>query len=165
MSDHEHEHEIEFVADRGGYFVVFTTALIVVVMAIFTWVMWGMAKRVFVLTDVMVEMNDSFKSIVTNMDTMATEMQNMSGDVDQMNGSMTSMNTNIGEMNVHIAGMSTDITQMSSDINGMSEDMAYMSAGIYYIGSSVSRMTYDVGKASNAFTQPMSYMFGNILPF
>jgi len=38
-------------------FMVMTTAGIVIVMGIFTWVMYGMAQRVFIMVDVMVEMN------------------------------------------------------------------------------------------------------------
>jgi len=38
---------------NSGRFIGLTTFLIVVVMAVFTWVMWGMAKQVFVLSDVM----------------------------------------------------------------------------------------------------------------
>jgi len=38
-------------------FIAATTAGIVVVMCVFTWVMYSMAQRVFLMTDVMVEMN------------------------------------------------------------------------------------------------------------
>ncbi len=149
-SDHEVE-EVEVVPVRGSYFVVITTALIVVVMAVFTWVMYGMAQRVFVLTDVMVEMNGSFREIVANMDSM-------SGDMRAMNRELVSIGAAVSEMNGHMAEMNRSLVQVS-------EDMTYISGGVYYIGSAMSRMTYDVGKASSAFTSPLSYMFGNGFPF
>ncbi len=170
MSDHEHE--IEFVAERGSYSVVITTALIVLVMAVFTWVMYGMARQVFVMTDVMLELNGSIKSMVTTLDNMSDDTHQMTVSVTGMDETITEMNSHIGNMNgeigamnTSIGGMTTDIADMSGHIGSMTEDISYMSTGIYYMGSSMSRMTYDVGKATDAFTSPMSYMFGNVLPF
>ena len=54
-------------ATSGGFIVV-TTFLIVVVMALFTWVIYGMARQVYTLTDTMVQMNRNFEHMVVNMD-------------------------------------------------------------------------------------------------
>ncbi len=171
MTDHEIE-EVEVVPVRGSYFVVITTALIVVVMAVFTWVMYGMAQKVFLLTDVMVEMNQSFKGIVANMDSMSDDMHVMNTELRTMSDAVVEMNGNIVEMNGNVASMSSNLLVMTDDVGGMTEnlaamtqDMTYISNGVYYIGASMSRMTYDMGKATTAFTSPLSYMFGNGFPF
>lgn len=175
----EHEHDIEVVTDRGSYFVVITTALIVVVMAVFTWVMWGMAKRVFLLTDVMLEFNTGFKSIVVTTNNMARDFSHMNGVIDAMGQDIGEMNAKMGNMDVNVAtmageitAMNTNIGSMTTSIGGMQTDMAamqgdmqYMSATIYYIGSTMTRMGYDVGQATSAFSSPMNYMFGNMMPF
>ena len=62
---------------NSGRFIGLTTFLIVVVMAIFTWVMYDMAKRVVVLADVMLEMNDSIKSMDNSMKSMTAEIGTM----------------------------------------------------------------------------------------
>ena len=166
MSDHDHEmEEVEVVPVRGSYFVVITTALIVVVMAVFTWVMYGMAQKVFVLTDVMVEMNQSFKGIVANMDSMADDMHVMNTELRTMSDAVVEMNGNVASMSSNLLVMTDDIGGMSENMASMTDDMSYISGGVYYIGASMSRMTYDMGKATSAFTSPLSYMFGNGFPF
>ena len=47
----------------SGAFIVVTTFLIVVVMALFTWVIYGMARQVYTLTDTMVEMDKFLDTI------------------------------------------------------------------------------------------------------
>ncbi|MBV1863732.1 MAG: hypothetical protein KUG74_04770 [Rhodobacteraceae bacterium] len=132
-------------------FIAFATIGIVIVMAVFTWVMYGMAQRVFVMTDIMVELNQSIKSMVGTQESMTADIHAMALKFDTMNTSMVKMNKNVGDMNTSIAGMSHNIETMSKTMQVMTV--------------SVNRMTRDIGQASYAFSQPMSYMWGNPFPF
>ena len=137
--------------ERSGLFIVMTTALIVVVMAIFTWVMWGMAKQIYTITDTMLEVNESFKEMVSDMHSISENMNAMTQTMMVMNGSM-------GEMDSTIAAMHGDITEMTASMKTMNGTMQGMSVNM-------NRMTLDVGRAAYAFSNPMSYMFGNGFPF
>ena len=68
----------------SGAFIVVTTFLIVVVMALFTWVIYGMARQVYTLTDTMIEMNQNFGQMVTDMDRISENMGAMTGNMDEM---------------------------------------------------------------------------------
>ena len=129
---------------NSGRFIVVTTAGIMVVMAIFTWVMYGMAQQVFTMTDVMVELNQSFKSMVVTQTSMANDIHAMSGDMQAMNDS---------------------INAMQGDIHAMTGGVASMADGMQRMNMAVSKMTYDVGQATYAVSHPMSYMWGNPFPF
>ncbi|MCK4711411.1 MAG: hypothetical protein KAT26_00880 [Marinosulfonomonas sp.] len=122
---------------NSGRFIGLTTFLIVVVMAVFTWVMYGMAQQVFTMTDIMTELNGSIKSMVGTQVSMAKDMHDMST-------SMATMNTNIGTMN---------------------ETMATLSGAMNNMAGNMGRMTYDIGQATYAMSNPMSYMWGNAFPF
>jgi uncharacterized protein YoxC len=136
---------------NSGRFIGLTTFLIVVVMAIFTWVMYGMAKQVFVLSDVMLEMNDSIKS--------------MNRAVTGMSDSVDSMNTTIADMATDIHAMGGSVASMSGDISIMAQAMPEMNTTMLAMSQSVGKMSYDLGTAAYAFRQPMSYMWGNVMPF
>ncbi len=122
---------------NSGRFIGLTTFLIVVVMAVFTWVMYGMAQQVFTMTDIMEDLNDSIKTMVGTQVSMAKDMHDMST-------SMATMNTNIGTMN---------------------ETMATLSGAMHNMAGNMGRMTYDIGQATYAMSNPMSYMWGNAFPF
>lgn len=122
---------------NSGRFIGLTTFLIVVVMAVFTWVMYGMAQQVFTMTDIMEDLNDSIKTMVGTQVSMAKDMHDMST-------SMATMNTNIGTMN---------------------ETMATLSGAMNNMAGNMGRMTYDIGQATYAMSNPMSYMWGNAFPF
>lgn len=138
---------------NSGGFIGAMTLGIVIVMAVFTWVMWGMARQVFVLTDVMVELNDSFKSIVVDMGGMNENMVAMRGAMDRMDATMATLSTDIGEMNASMEGITSDMGEMTAMMGGMTRSMQAMTV-------SMGQMTSDVGRASYAFSNPMSYMFG-----
>lgn len=138
---------------NSGGFIGAMTLGIVIVMAVFTWVMWGMARQVFVLTDVMVELNDSFKSIVVDMGGMNENMVAMRGAMDRMDATMATLSTDIGEMNASMEGITSDMGEMTAMMGGMTLSMQAMTV-------SMGQMTSDVGRASYAFSNPMSYMFG-----
>ncbi len=135
----------------SGRFIGLSTFLIVIVMAVFTWVMYGMALQVFKMTDIMIELNDSIK-------TMVASTVSMSEDMHRINGNMSDMNVNMANMDGSIASMDTKMGNMSGSIATLSNDMHIM-------GASMNKMTYDVGQATYAFSNPMSYMWGNPFPF
>ncbi len=129
---------------NSGRFIGLTTLLIVIVMAVFTWVMYGMAQQVFTMTDIMMELNESIKSMVGTQVSMADDMHNMST-------SMATMNQNITDMNQNIGSMTGTMETLSGAMNNMATNM--------------NRMTYDIGQATYAMSNPMSYMWGNAFPF
>ena len=143
---------------NSGRFIGLTTFLIVVVMAVFTWVMWGMAKQVFVLSDVMLEMNESIKS-------MNAAVVGMGGNVDTLNTTISAMAVDIHSMSGNVASLDTSVAGMSSDITVMATAIPEMNAIMLNMSQSVGKMSYDLGLAAYAFSQPMSYMWGNVMPF
>jgi len=138
---------------NSGGFIGAMTLGIVIVMAVFTWVMWGMARQVFVLTDVMVELNGSFKSMVVDMGGMNENMEAMRGTMERMDSSIATLSVDIGQMNANMGDISTDMGEMTAMMGAMTHSMQAMTV-------SIGQMTADVGRASYAFSNPMSYMFG-----
>ncbi len=136
---------------NSGRFIGLTTFGIVIVMAVFTWVMYGMAQQVFTMTSIMVDLNDNFKSMLVIQERMAADIG--------------AMNVNMTEMNGNISTMSGDITAMKTDVGAMSGSVWMMSDAMRAMSSNLSRMTYDVSQASYAMSNPMSYMWGNSFPF
>lgn len=136
---------------NSGRFIGLTTLLIVIVMAVFTWVMWGMAQQVFTMTDIMTDLNDSIKTMVGTQVSMATDMHDMSASMGTMNANVIEMNQSIGTMGQNVGSMSETMTNLSGAMTNMAGNM--------------NRMTYDIGQASYALSNPMSYMWGNAFPF
>jgi len=137
--------------ERSGLFITLTTALIVVVMAVFTWVMWGMARQINTITTTMLEVNQSFKEMMVDMHSIANNMSVMNQTMLTMNGTMGGMDQTIASMGGEIANMNVSMTQMDGAMQSMT--------------GNISRLTYDVGRASYAFSNPVSYMFGGGFPF
>jgi len=136
---------------NSGRFIGLTTLLIVIVMAVFTWVMYGMAQQVFTMTDIIQELNESIKTMVGTQVSMAKDMHDM-------NISMGTMNSNITEMNQSIGNM-------GQSVGSMSETMVNLSGAMNNMAGNVNRMTYDIGQTTYAMSNPMSYMWGNAFPF
>ena len=145
---------------NSGGFIGAMTLGIVIVMAIFTWVMYGMARQVYILTDVMLELNGSFKSMVVDMDQMSNSMLAMRDSIVHMDGTMNKLLLDMNQMNVSMGTMSQDMGSMSADMSQMTGTMAGMTNSMQAMTVSIGRMTSDVGRASHAFSNPMSYMFG-----
>ncbi len=129
---------------NSGRFIVLTTAGIVIIMAIFTWVMYGMAQQVNTMTQVMVTLGGDFSRMVILQ-------EDMSADIHSMRQSIETMGQNIVLMNQNIYGMGEDIAVMTGSIQSMNANM--------------SRMTYDISKATYAFSQPLSYMWSTPFGF
>lgn len=136
---------------NSGRWIGITTAGIVIVMAVFTWVMYGMAQQVFTMTDIMMDLNESIKAMVGTQISMAADMG-------QMAQTMTTMNANMGEMNQNMGEMTGDIATMSGSVGAMSDAMGGMAMNM-------NRITYDLSHATYAISNPMSYMWGNAMPF
>jgi len=145
---------------NSGGFIGAMTLGIVIVMAIFTWVMYGMARQVYILTDVMLELNESFKSMVVDMDDMSGNMLLMRDAIVHMDGTMTGLHAEMSSMNGNMTAMTTDMASMSDDMGRMTQTMGAMTNSMQAMTVSIGRMTSDVGRASHAFSNPMSYMFG-----
>lgn len=136
---------------NSGRFIAFATVGIVIVMAVFTWVMYGMAQKVFVMTDVMIELNESFKSMVGTQTSMAADMHSMS--------------INMASMNTNVASMATNIAEMNGEMGALADNIVTMSKTMQIMTVNMNRLSQDIGQASYAFSQPMSYMWGNAFPF
>ena len=143
---------------NSGRFIGLTTFGIVIVMAVFTWVMYGMAQQVFVMTDIMVDLGDSFKSMNTIQVQMAADIHNMSTDISQMSQMIGAMSGSVETMTGSIETMANSVATMSRTMGGMTEAMGSMAVNM-------NRMAYDVSLASYAMSNPMSYMWGNSFPF
>lgn len=139
-------------------FMVLTTAGIGLVMGVFTWVMYGMAQQVFTMTDVMVELNGSFQTMTYDIHGMSTNIESMSGNINTMSRDISAMNNNITVMN-------SSVDSMQADIGTMADSIPTMTTAVINMSSSMDRMTNDIGRATYAFTQPMSYMWGNPFQF
>jgi len=136
---------------NSGRFIGLTTLLIVIVMAVFTWVMYGMAQQVFTMTDIMQDLNKSIKTMVGTQVSMAKDMHEMNISMGTMNDNVTEMNQSIGSMGQNVGAMSETMTNLSGAMNNMAGNM--------------NRMTYDIGQTTYALSNPMSYMWGNAFPF
>jgi len=133
---------------NSGIFIVLTTFGIVVVMAIFTWVMYGMAQQVYIMTDIM-------KDLSASMTTMVASQQKMAGDFAAvrviMDEDMGAMATNLASVNDRMAAVSSYMQYMTNSVQMLSRD--------------VGALNMNVSRASYAFSNPISYMFGNGMPF
>ncbi len=135
----------------SGRFIVLTTAGIVVVMSIFTWVMYGMAQKVEIMTATMLQMNNSVIKMTEIQERMAADMSGM-------HDNLTTMNVTVGSMDTSVSRMDHNVTRLSASVGVMAVSVDNMAV----IFSTLSR---DMGRVSHAFTQPMSYMWGNMFPF
>jgi len=77
----------------------------------------------------------------------------MRGTMERMEVTMTTLSADIGEMNASMEGITADMGEMTAMMGGMTRSMQAMTV-------SMGQMTNDVGRASYAFSNPMSYMFG-----
>ena len=150
---------------NSSRFIVLTTAGIVIVMMVFTWVMYGMAQKVFTLTDVMIEMNGNFAAMTRDIHEMSASVVVMGENVGKMDANMQGMSADMKAITASIHKMNGSISGMETDISTMSAAMPAMTDAVVKMSASMSRMTYDIGRATYAFSQPMSYMWGNMSPF
>jgi len=135
----------------SGRFIGLTTFGIVIVMAVFTWVMYGMAQQVIAMADVMYDLSDSFKAMIAIQEKMAVDIHAMNVNISTLSGDISSMNRDVGNMSGSVGAMSGSVGAMTDAMRSMAVNMG--------------RMTYDVSQAAHAMSNPMSYMWGNSFPF
>ena len=133
---------------NSGIFIVLTTFGIVVVMAIFTWVMYGMAQQVYIMTDIMKELSSSMSTMVESQHKMANDFAAVRVIMDEDMGTMAS---NLKDVNDKMASISSYMQYMTNSVSMLSRD--------------VTNLNMSVSRASYAFSNPVSYMFGNGFPF
>lgn len=143
---------------NSGRFIGLTTFGIVVVMAVFTWVMYGMAQQVFTMTAIMIDLSDSFKAMIDIQVNMAADMNAMSGNIAAMSSNVASMSGDFSAMSGDVGAINRNVGDMSGAVVGMTDAMRSMAVNL-------NRMTYDVGQATYALSNPLSYMWGNSFPF
>lgn len=108
---------------------------IVIVMSIFTWLMYGIAKRI---------------------DQMTLTIVQLGHDVHTM--------TDVQKVMVHDIGiMTNNVSGMQTSVDNMSRNIAVMTGSTANINANMARMSQDVGRTSQMFSSPMSY-FWNMGP-
>jgi len=123
---------------NNSRYVVVGISGIVVVMSVFTYLMWGIANRIDTMTGTIVRLG-------TDIHTM-TEVQKI------MVQDISAMSTNIGIMQTSVQNMDTQLLAMSRNV-------AIMTGSTANMNNSMARMSHDVGRTSNMFSSPMSYFW------
>ena len=123
---------------NNSRYVVVGISGIVVVMSVFTYLMWGIANRIDTMTGTIVRLG-------TDIHTM-TEVQKI------MVQDISAMSTNIGIMQSSVQNMDTQLLAMSRNV-------AIMTGSTVNMNNSMARMSHDVGRTSNMFSSPMSYFW------
>lgn len=99
---------------------------IVLVMSIFTWVMYGVSQQIVQMTDLMGKMSKDVHAMVEvqqNMANMAVSMANMEGAVNRMSQDVSVMTATSANMNANMARMSEDVARSA---HMFSSPMNYM---------------------------------------
>lgn len=123
---------------NNSRYVVAGISGIVVVMSVFTYLMWGIANRIDTMTDTIVRLG-------TDIHTM-TEVQKV-------------MVQDVSAMSTNIATMQTSVHNMDGQLGSMAHNVAVMTGSTVNMNSSMARMSNDVGRTSNMFSSPMSYFW------
>ena len=99
---------------------------IVVVMSVFTWVMYGVATQIVQMTTLMERMSNDVHAMAVvqeNMSTMANSMVDMNKSVNRMQQDVSVMTGTSVNMNANMARMSQDVGRSSQMF---SSPMSYM---------------------------------------
>ncbi|HEY9079516.1 hypothetical protein [Magnetovibrio sp.] len=123
---------------NNSRYIVAGISGIVVVMSVFTYLMWGIANRIDTMTNTIVRMG-------TDIHTM-TEVQKV-------------MVQDVSAMSTNIATIQASVQNMDGQLAAMSHNMAIMTGSTANMNSSMARMSHDVGRTSNMFSSPMSYFW------
>ncbi|WP_139134886.1 hypothetical protein [Magnetovibrio blakemorei] len=123
---------------NNSRYVVVGISGIVVVMSVFTYLMWGIANRIDTMTQTIVAMG-------TDLHTM-TEVQKV-------------MVQDIGAMSTNIASIQTSVQGMDAQLLTVSRNMAIMTGSTVGMNANVARMSHDVGRSTSMFSSPMNYFW------
>lgn len=104
---------------------------IVIVMSIFTWLMFGIANRIDQLTLTMMQMGEDVHTM--------TEIQKV-------------MVNDIGRMTNNVGNIQTSV-------HTMSRNMAVMTGSTAHINANMARLSQDMGRTSHMFSSPMAYFW------
>lgn len=110
--------------------MVLGIAGIVLVMSIFTGVMYGVAQQIVQMTELMGKMSQDVHAMVEvqqNMQTMAISMVNMDAAVNKMSQDVAVMTGASVNMNANMARMSEDVARLSHNFSSPMNFMRNMS--------------------------------------
>ncbi len=140
-----------------GFFLVGATVGIVVVMSIFTWVMYDMAKEIKKMSVIMVGMGNDLRFMSETQVDMSQSMAAMRVSLKRIDQTVETMSNDVTVMAGNVAGMNQQATMMNANMGRMTADMSHLTGDM-------NRVSYDVGRSSHAFTNPLSHM-GRSMPF
>ncbi len=104
---------------------------IVVVMSIFTWLMYGIANHIDQMTQTIAQLGDDVHTM--------TEVQKV-------------MVSDIGKM-------TENVSNMQASVQNMSQNVALMTGSTANMNASMGRLTRDMGRTSHMFSSPMAYFW------
>ncbi|MCW8916085.1 MAG: hypothetical protein OQK24_09570 [Magnetovibrio sp.] len=111
---------------------------IVVVMSVFTYLMWGIANRI---------------------DTMTQTIVSMGNDVHVMSEAQKIMVQDIASMSTNMASMRKSVEGMDKQLQSVSVNMARITGTTAHMNANMTRMSHDVGRSSSMFSSPMAYFW------
>lgn len=123
---------------NNSRYIVAGISGIVVVMSIFTYLMWGIANRI---------------------DTMTETIVAMGKDVHVMSEAQKIMVQDIGALSANVASMQASVQGMDTNLTAVSRNMAIITGSTANMNANMARMSYDVGRSSNMFSSPMAYFW------
>lgn len=123
---------------NNSRYIVVGISGIVVVMSIFTYLMWGIANRI---------------------DTMTQTIVNMGTDIHTMTEVQKIMVQDIGAMSTNIATIQTSVQGMDAQLASVSRNMSIITGSTVGMNANMARMSNDVGRTSNMFSSPMNYFW------
>ncbi|MEG3618798.1 hypothetical protein V5T82_10055 [Magnetovibrio sp. PR-2] len=111
---------------------------IVVVMSVFTYLMWGIANRIDQMTETIIGMGD---------------------DIHIMSEAQKVMVRDIGQMSKDMNSMQAAVQGMDQQMYVVSRNLAVMTGSTTHMNANMARMSQDVGRSSNMFSSPMAYFW------
>ncbi len=123
---------------NNSRYIVAGISGIVIVMSVFTYLVWGIANQIDTMTQTIVRMGD-------NMNTM-TEVQKV-------------MVQDIGAMSANIATIQQSVHGMDNQLAAVSHNMALITGSTQHMNANMARMSQDVGRSSQMFSSPMQYFW------
>lgn len=111
---------------------------IVVVMSVFTYLMWGIANRIDQMTETIISMGH---------------------DIHVMSDAQKVMVRDISQMSKDINSMQAAVQGMDQQMYVVSRNLAVMTGSTTHMNANMARMSHDVGRSSNMFSSPMAYFW------
>jgi len=96
--------------------------------------------------------------IIIVMSVFTWVMYDVAQNIVRMTALMNNMSNDVHTMAVVQEGMTVDINDMARKMTTMNDSMAVMTGSTVNMNANMARMSYDVGRSSQAFSSPMGYM-------